>query len=139
MFSLEQQKKKKKKKTNGGVQRPALRSDSLRERRGADSFNKEKKKHLQLITRRTKDDVGLEQLLSELEMRLQLLGEDISLQLERESQLGVKRIPTAIGEIEVLEENVEFDEYGEEYFAIVGRDGVSVETKHRAVEENRRG
>jgi archaellum component FlaC len=51
--------------------------------------------------------VELERLLSELEMRLQLLGEDISLQLERESALGVKRIPTAIGEIEVLEENVE--------------------------------
>ena len=55
----------------------------------------------------TKEDDALERLLSELEMRLQLLGEDVSLQLERESQLGVKRIPTAIGEIEVLEENVE--------------------------------
>ena len=71
-------------------------------------FNDEKKKKNQnqnLL--QANDNVELERLLSELEMRLQLLGEDISLQLERESQLGVKRIPTAIGEIEVLEENVE--------------------------------
>jgi hypothetical protein len=38
LFSLSQKKKKKKKKKNGGVQRPALRSDSLRERRGATVF-----------------------------------------------------------------------------------------------------
>ena len=70
--------------------------------------NDEKKKHLQHHANDiTDENVELERLLSELEMRLQLLGEDISLQLERESQLGVKRIPTAIGEIEVLEENVE--------------------------------
>ncbi|CAL6389621.1 unnamed protein product [Bathycoccus prasinos] len=70
--------------------------------------NDEKKKHLQHKANDiTDENVELERLLSELEMRLQLLGEDISLQLERESQLGVKRIPTAIGEIEVLEENVE--------------------------------
>ncbi|CAL6387030.1 unnamed protein product [Bathycoccus prasinos] len=75
-------------------------------------FNDEKKKkknqnHQNLQKANDDNDVELERLLSELEMRLQLLGEDISLQLERESQLGVKRIPTAIGEIEVLEENVE--------------------------------
>ena len=70
--------------------------------------DEKKKKHLQHKANDiTDENVELERLLSELEMRLQLLGEDISLQLERESQLGVKRIPTAIGEIEVLEENVE--------------------------------
>ena len=70
-------------------------------------FNDEKKKNQNQNLLQANDNVELERLLSELEMRLQLLGEDISLQLERESQLGVKRIPTAIGEIEVLEENVE--------------------------------
>jgi hypothetical protein len=45
----------------------------------------------------------LEKYLSEVEMKLQLLAEDISMSLEEQSLAGLQRIPRAVAEIDRVE------------------------------------
>jgi len=49
---------------------------------------------------------GCERFLGELELQLQLTGEDLSMSLEDRSREGVARVPRAMSEIEVVEERV---------------------------------
>ena len=48
----------------------------------------------------------LERFLADLELQLQLLGEDLSMSLEERSREGVARVPKAVKEIEVVEGRV---------------------------------
>ena len=49
------------------------------------------------------DEDALEKYLSEVEMKLQLLAEDISMSLEEQSLAGLQRIPRAVAEIDRVE------------------------------------
>jgi len=49
---------------------------------------------------------GCERFLGELELQLQLLGEDLSMSLEDRSREGVARVPRAMSEIEIVEARV---------------------------------